>query len=307
MPESFKCTAPATLMLFGEHAVLHGHHALSCAVDKYLEVCLKPRRDDKIEITSALGSYMATTTDIPYDPTFSFVTKALQSKWQLLPSGCTIEISSQFSHLFGLGSSAAVTAATLGALSLWLQSSIDKEQLFHESLAIIRSVQGIASGADVAASIFGSIVYYRMDPCQITPLPHLFPLTVVYSGSKMATKQVIQHVRSRYEKEHQLYDALFASMGEVSKRAKEAICLEDWQTLGQLANMQQGLMDAIGVNTHALSDIVYQMRAQAQILGSKISGSGLGDCVIGFGHAPSFTTSYPQLQLQMSPQGIRYE
>jgi mevalonate kinase len=304
---TYKISVPGSLMLFGEHAVLHGHHAISCAIDKHLSASLTPRNDDTIEIFSALGTHRMTISAMEENPMFRFVIRAIQKKQPLLPSGFSLEIESQFSHLFGLGSSAAVTVAVGGALSLWLDGKIDNQQLFHESLSIIRDVQGIASGADVAASIFGGIVFYRMDPCLILPLPHLFPLTVIYSGSKMATKEVIAYVQARSEKNAKLFELLFSSMNEVSKRAKEAIFQKNWKELGELCTAQQGLMEAIGVSNESLSEIVYLLRKQPEILGSKISGSGLGDCVIGLGHASLPALQYPVLEVQMSRKGISHE
>lgn len=292
-------------MLFGEHAVLHGHHSLSCAIDKRLFVRLTPTADNTITISSNLGTSSCPLSSINLDAKFGFVSRAIQSKQALLPSGFSLDIDSQFSHLFGLGSSAAVTIATLGALSLWLDGKIDRQLLFDESLSVVRSIQGTASGADIAASIFGGIVLYQMSPCSIEPLPHLFPLTVVYSGSKMTTREVIQHVQTNRAKWPSLFDNIFDIMNQTTLLAADAIRQEDWKKLGELLNVQQGLMDAIGVGNLALSEIVYSLRKERAILGSKISGSGLGDCAIGLGHAQ--LDSYPVLETQMSQTGVRHE
>ena len=43
----YTASAPGSLMLFGEHAVLHGHAALVAAVDRRVTVTLRPRRRRK--------------------------------------------------------------------------------------------------------------------------------------------------------------------------------------------------------------------------------------------------------------------
>ena len=48
----FKASAPGSLMLLGEHAVLHGKPALVGALDKRITVTLTPMRHDRIEIIS---------------------------------------------------------------------------------------------------------------------------------------------------------------------------------------------------------------------------------------------------------------
>ena len=42
-------------------------------------------------------------------------------------------------------------------------------------------------------------------------------------------------------------------------------------------------MDSLGVNNKKLSQLVYSLREEPEIKASKISGSGLGDCVYGIG------------------------
>src|SRR5579864_4695671 len=118
-----KASAPGSLMLLGEHAVLHGKQALVCAIDKRLTVTLTPRDDKCIQITSKLGRYSAELSEIKIEKPFQFVLGALQVFMESneLSQGCDISIQSEFSDQMGFGSSAAVTAATLSALASWCE------------------------------------------------------------------------------------------------------------------------------------------------------------------------------------------
>ena len=292
-------------MLFGEHAILQGKHSLSAAIDKRLTVACKKRTDDAVILTSSLGSYSSTlSTLIPQAP-FTFVIQALLD--QQIKHGIELEITSEMSPLFGLGTSAAVTSATTAALLLMSQGHFDQLDLFHKSCKTVRTVQGRGSGADVAASIFGGIVLYRMDPFVIETLDQLFDITLVYSGSKMPTAQVIQKVLERQKKRPQLFQSFFEHIDSIVLEAKQAIVTKDSSSLGELCTLQQGIMDAMGLSTKELSEIVYQLRVLPEIFGSKISGSGLGDCAIGFGASSKLVTSYPVLSVQMSKQGVHIE
>lgn len=298
-------SCPGSLMLFGEHAILQGKHSLSAAIDKRLTVACKKRTDDAVILTSSLGSYSSTlSTLIPQAP-FTFVIQALLD--QQIKHGIELEITSEMSPLFGLGTSAAVTSATTAALLLMSQGHFDQLDLFHKSCKTVRTVQGRGSGADVAASIFGGIVLYRMDPFVIETLDQLFDITLVYSGSKMPTAQVIQKVLERQKKRPQLFQSFFEHIDSIVLEAKQAIVTKDSSSLGELCTLQQGIMDAMGLSTKELSEIVYQLRVLPEIFGSKISGSGLGDCAIGFGASSKLVTSYPVLSVQMSKQGVHIE
>jgi mevalonate kinase len=298
-------------MLLGEHAVLYGKRALVAAINKRLQIKAKRRIDDVVIISSSLGTKETTLEKLTQEAPFTFVTQAILDQKELLTSGFELEISSEMSPLFGLGTSAAVTVATTASLLFLFQGSYEPMELFQKSVQTIQTVQGRGSGADVAASVFGGIVHYQMNPCVIEPLRALFPLTVVYSGSKMATPEVLSRVEKMRVKRPALFDAFHKAIDQIVQEAKEAIISSDLQALGELCNMQQGIMDAMGVNTKELSEIVYLLRQEPHIFGSKISGSGLGDAAIGIGATPYKETLpgtlYPVLNIELSNDGVTVE
>ena len=59
----FEASAPGSLMLMGEYAVLKGAAALCAAIDKRIYVKLTPRNDQKIMIHSALGEFSCDLAD----------------------------------------------------------------------------------------------------------------------------------------------------------------------------------------------------------------------------------------------------
>ena len=117
---SFKASAPGSLMLIGEHAVLHGHTALVCAVNRRIEVLLKERADSEIRIASNLGQCKTTLARLELPRSFRFIAAAIRLFRSRLTTGFSLEVRTGFSHTVGLGSSAAVTVATIAALSAWL-------------------------------------------------------------------------------------------------------------------------------------------------------------------------------------------
>jgi mevalonate kinase len=301
---SISASAPGSLMLFGEHAVLQGACALACALNARMQVALTPRQDNTLTINSPLGHYQSCLASFHRAPPFEYVLTALAAL-QPFASGFHLEITSDFSPQVGLGSSAAVTVATLAAVSKWQDKSLSKDGLFNQAVEIVRKVQRIASGADVAASVFGGIVAYCMQPQRIRPLMNIFDLTVVYSGSKLATAQVIQKVLSQQQVYPQVFPPIFAAMNAISEQAIFCIEHSKWQQLGSLFDMQQGLMEAIGVSNAALRDIVHRLKSLPTILGAKISGSGLGDCAIGMGSAQLENFPYLVIPFKMSKEGVQ--
>ena len=214
---------------------------------------------------------------------------------------------SSFSHTIGFGSSAAITVATHAALRAWLGHADDRKELFIAARHTIRDVQGVGSGADAAASVFGGVVGYRAEPLEIEPLAVSHPITAVYSGSKMPTVEVIARVEASRREQPVLFDALFALAEQTTDEGLVALRAGDWKRFGAAMNVGQGLMDAMGVNNEALARIVFALRRDAGIVGAKISGSGLGDCAVGMGRLQAPYPAGEVMEIEIDPAGVRRE
>jgi mevalonate kinase len=66
-------------------------------------------------------------------------------------------------------------------------------------------------------------------------------------------------------------------------------------------------MDALGVNDPVLSDLIVRLRQAPGITASKISGSGLGDCVLGFGRLAEPLTGFEPLPIAIDSRGLEVQ
>ena len=321
---AIRVSAPGSLMLLGEHAVLHGRRALVCAINKRIAVTLSALDGPVLRIQSALGEYEEPLELLSDHPDFRFVLDAV--KQYPLEQGIELTIESEFPADIGFGSSAAVTAATHAALMQILRGQpvhcniqrgenvtmygLTPHEVFKRSLATIRRVQGRGSGADVAASVFGGVIAYRADPLEMkrvgseriisddrsdSPSIH-FPLTAVYSGSKMKTADVIRLVEERRKADPEKYERIFSEMD-----ASVGAVLSDFSCLGEMLTKNQKLMEEMGLCNDALADIIAEFRRLG--VPAKISGSGLGDCAVGLGRFPN-SGKFRTFPLQIALQGV---
>ena len=267
-------------MLMGEHAVLAGHPAIVVAMDTFMQVSLTPRDDKRIEIQSALGELSLPIDKISPIKPFEFVLEAIRA-WPIT-EGFTLNIQSDFSHTVGLGSSAAVTVCTHHVIADFQNTPIDKQSLFEKSLATVHAVQGRGSGADIAASVYGGIVSYQLTPEPIiTPLTSKpLPVTLIYSGSKTPTPEVLAYVENRFKNKPDTLAEIYQRIGNLSEKAIQAIKDNNLVSLGKLMKSQQSAMVDLGVCNDALSSLYQNALSDPSCLGAKISGSGLGDCLI---------------------------
>jgi mevalonate kinase len=295
-------SAPATLKLLGEYAVLHNHLAIACAVDYRITCIIRPRNDNKIIINSSIKNYETTISALRIEPPLNFILASLLHFQQELPSGCEITIKEQFSATLGLGSSAAVTVACLTAIAMWLKLQLSELELLKIAHTIVLQVQKVASGIDLAASIFGGIISYRKEPLLVTKLNSNPKLALVYSGKKTTTVKSIGLVSDNFNSLSHIEKNIYNLIGACTEEAISSFIANDWHKLGLLFNIHHGLQEALGTGTEMLSQIVYNLRECDGIFGAKISGSGFGDCAIGLGEIAADT--FPK-NTQQNALGIK--
>jgi mevalonate kinase len=257
-------SAPGKLMLMGEHAVVYDHSCLAAAINKRLSAVVERSEKD-------------------YWIDKKFVEKVVLGfrKVYKLTMPVKINITSDFSSNYGFGSSSAITVATAyGLYQFLLNKEPDKKELFDFCYQIVLEVQGKASGFDVAAAIYGGIIYFETGGKKIEQLPtHNFPLVVGYSGTKANTVSMINLVREKMQSHKTGVNEIFNNIGNLVCEAKTAILEKDLSRLGVLMNFNQEYLEDLGVSTEKLDDMIIAAR-KAGALGAKISGAGGGDCMI---------------------------
>ncbi len=291
-------SAPGKLMLLGEHAVVYGHPCLVTAIDRRVWVTVKRATDGLVHLSApALGvgdwsvpMARVCTADSPRGVRFLRAVVCCMARCHGLADGLRIETRSSLSDELGLGSSAAVTIAAVTALSEFMALELPSDILFALGLKAVQSIQGVGSGFDLAASLYGGTLQFRplreatrnLRRCRpdITPLAtdHL-PLIVGYSGTKADTASLVRHVARRRERQPALTGEIFNSMARLVEEGRGALEAQDWERLGQAMSLNQSLLDALGVSTPKLAQLV-SVAEEAGAYGAKLSGAGGGDCMV---------------------------
>jgi len=295
VPERVTASAPGSILVTGEHAVIYGHPALVAAIDQRMTVTCTAIEAPELRVRSEIADPARfPLDDLPTDGPYRFVSAAVAA----FGRGVDISVTSELDPTLGLGSSAAVTIATLGALARLTGREVD---VHAAALSIIRRIQGRGSGADLAASLHGGCLEYRSDPTVIKPVPDPPPLSLRYTGYKTPTSVVLSKVADARVGNEAAYDALFAEMG-ANAAATIAEARKGWSEAGPLLAEYQGLMQRLGVSDQTIDGIVARAAGTEGLLACKISGSGLGDCVLAVGAVPEGFAAAPLAQ-----EGLRFE
>ncbi|OGF98723.1 mevalonate kinase [Candidatus Gottesmanbacteria bacterium RBG_16_38_7b] len=269
MINQVKTSAAGKLMLLGEHAVVYGYPCLVTAINKKITVSIKKIPSQDIQLNS------------PIAPKSVYVAASVSKFFQKykFKSGLSITTTSEFLPTLGLGSSSAVTVATLKALAQLFEIQLNKSQLFDLAVSVVRSIHSQASGFDVASAVYGGTIYYQIGK-PVIQLPHRhLPLLVIYSGTKADTSSIVARVAALKVKNPAKVNNIFKSIASLVDKAKNAYLKSDWPTLGKLFNQNHQLLIKLGVSTDKLDSLV-NTALNNGAYGAKLSGAGQGDCVI---------------------------
>lgn len=302
MLKPFNSSAPANVMLLGEHSVVYGYPALVVALPPRITIHWQPRDDREIHIHSALADFSTSLDQLVDHPKLRFVLAGIREFADQLNQGWNLSIDSEFPSDWGLGSSAAALAATLVGLEKITQRDLTVWQRFEIGHRCILAIQGRGSGADLAASLSGGLVYFEPNAQRITTLNKPLDLCLIYSGYKTPTAAVLAQVATAWQDRPQQRDALYHAMANITRQAYQALQNDQQTDFYHAVQQYQQLMQQLGVSDATLDTIIG--RLQQQTPAAKISGSGLGDCVLAFGHLDKLEP-YALLNTQISPRGAQ--
>ena len=211
-----------------------------------------------------------------------YIQKALFNNEFKPDQGLDIQVDLEIPIGAGLGSSAAVTVATLAAAARYHQQDLTREKLAKMAHQVELEVQGAASPLDTTISTYGGFIYFTHKEGAVKLKTSLeMPLVVGYTSKPGNTGELIVKVRKLCEKYPDIINPIMDTIENVTNQARESIINGEEKSMGELMNINQGLLDALGVNTPKLSNIIYQARS-AGAIGSKITGAGGGGSIIAY-------------------------
>jgi mevalonate kinase len=285
-------SAPAKVILLGEHFVVYGEPAIVLAIDKRAYAKAEIRNDKNLHLHSVNlnlaghfedGAFKIEQGDAKeakakFEPVKLAVEKVLEKHGENV--GLNIEISSTVPVAAGLGSSAAVAAAVTAAVGALLNVTMSKEDTFRITYEAEKTVHGTPSGIDPAISTFGGTLLFQMDT-GFKPLDvgSDIPLIIGNTGIERSTRVQVEKVRNIMEKYPRIVDNVMRAAREIVLRAVDALKENDLETLGELMNINHALLYGLGVSDESLEWLINAAR-KAGALGAKLTGAGGGGCMI---------------------------
>ncbi len=291
-------SAPAKVILFGEHAVVYGRHAVVSAIN--LRCYVKVERSDEIRIKSPIG---ITGLDFKVHP---YVSYAIERFREVKPiRGVEVEIKSEIPIASGLGSSSAVTVAVLKALDGEFETGLGDEDIFEIAKKVELDVQGIGSGTDPFVATFGGT---WLVPERKSINIKKFRILVVNTGEKSVTADMVKKVAELREKYGEVVDKIFDVIDAISLKSIDALEKGDVETISELLYFNQCMLKSIGVSSKRIDETIDRLKKFG--ISAKITGAGGGGCVIGIGSEESMLSALKEFGgflVEPSAEGVRFE
>ena len=291
-------SAPAKVILFGEHFVVYGIKAILCSIKKRVIVTSIKTDEPIISVKSNLGeitlpsSKSITKIKSPFLP-FIYIAKKMIDIFEH-PGGIEITIDSEIPSGVGLGSSSACCVAAAGSIS-GLFTKYSKDEILNLAIEAEKTIFKDTSGADCTVCTYGGIIEYDKKS-GFKKINTKSELRLVIANSKIphSTKRVVAKVKEFKSRNEKKFSELCEKETRLIEEVKLALNLSDMKSIGKAMIQNQKFLDQIGVSNEILRKLLED--ANNTSFGSKITGAGEGGCIIALVDESNLENSLQNLQ-----------
>ena len=272
-------SAPAKIILFGEHFVVHGTKAILAAIDKRVTVTSTFTNNNTIKVNSQLG-----TLEVPISSSYEEVKSEFRPFIFLAnkminhnqnTSGLDVTIDSYIPIGVGLGSSSACCVAAAASISE-LFKELSSEEILNLSIEAEKTIFPDTSGADCTVCTYGGMIEYP----SIEKIDNTFDFNLIIANSMIPhnTKNSVEKVNKFKENDEDRFSQLCDLENGLIDEVIVAMKNNDATALGSKMSDNQKYLEEIQVSNETIDDMINSLNEIS--LGSKITGAGDGGCII---------------------------
>lgn len=320
--------APGKLYIAGEYAVVeNGYPAILVALDQFVTCSIEESAAEVGKIISRqyhnnalqwhrLGEQMVVDNR---DNPFSYILSAIKvteeyarsfaRELRIFDLHIDSQLDSDSGKKYGLGSSAAVTVATVKALCRFYNLPVTKDEIFKLAAIAHFEVQGNGSLGDMAASVYGGwIAYHSFDRQWLAqqrkyldlrtlvdlPWPDLkieslkapsnLQLLIGWTGKPASTSQLVDKISLFKARQQKEYRQFLEDSKHCIQRMVDGFHNADLESIKNEIRYNRELLKQLGTNSgvHIETPVLNKLCEIAEDFGgaAKTSGAGGGDCGI---------------------------
>lgn len=270
------------IILFGEHAAVYGSHVMAAPIPIAIQAKVEDVEEGVHLVIPRWGVEERLRIEMKHKYSIYESLELILNTLGLQQRHMRIEIFPHIPRAMGLGGSAALAVAIIRALSAHYKLDLSDAQVNDLAYRSEQIVHGTPSGIDNTMATYGKFILFKKgDPPLMKHLevPQPIPIVIGITGVESLTAKMVANVRRAWEKNKLMYDRIFSEMNALTLRAVKAVRNYDLATLGDLMNINQGLLNALQVSSWELEELI-QIARNAGALGAKLTGGGGGGAMI---------------------------
>jgi mevalonate kinase len=278
-------SAPAKIILCGEHAVVYGQPAIAVPVSSLrvtAQVAANPAGEQGLHLVATeTMERVILSANPPYpEHPLSLAAALALAHWRLDTPDLTITLKSTIPIASGLGSGAAISTAVIRALSLALNRPIETAALNELVYETEKLHHGTPSGIDNTVIAYEQPVFFvRGTPIKQLSIGAPLHILIGDTGQTALTRVAVGDVRQLYEADTARIQPILDAIGVLVRQSRRAIETGDTATLGALMKQNHSYLQQLTVSSSELDALVTAAQC-AGALGAKLSGGGRGGNMI---------------------------
>jgi hydroxymethylglutaryl-CoA reductase len=270
------------VILLGEHSVVYGRHAIACPVPLNMRAFVEDV-DKGVELLIPRWGVEYQLSKPPEQRrSFENAAGAILDELGLSDRGIRIEVFPDVPRGMGLGGSAALAVAIVRALDKHFKLKLDDDEVNRLAFKSEEVAHGQPSGIDNTMATFGKpLVYRKGNPplVELLNIPEPMSMVIGMTRTQGLTAKTVGNVREAHKHLPKVYEKIFDDIDALVLQAVSAIQDNRLADLGELMDINQGLLNALRVSTPELEKLIGIAR-DAGALGAKLTGGGGGGAMV---------------------------